>query len=125
MEGWGGDRYSYWFNGSDVAMALTYRGDEASDAQELAEALSEYISTAMNAGEMEVSDGLAVSGDAATSDDTTASGDQTASDYTATWSGEEFAWLQVAGDTLRFVVASDPEAGAELVAFYGAVQREA
>ena len=125
VEGWGGDRYSYWFNGSDVAMALTYRGDEASDAQELAEALSEYISTAMNAGDVEVSDGLAVSGDDGTSDDTTASGDTIASDYTATWSGEDFAWLQVAGDTLRFVVASDPEAGAELVAIYGAVQREA
>ena len=125
VEGWGGDRYSYWFNGSDVAMALTYRGDEASDAQELAEALSEYISAAMNAGDVEVSDGLAVSGDDATSGDTTASDDTAASDYTATWSGEDFAWLQVAGDTLRFVVASDPAAGAELVAFYGAVQREA
>ena len=119
VEGWGGDRYSYWFNGSEVAMALTYRGDEASDAEELAEALSEYISTAMNAGEMQVSDGLADSGDDATSGDTAASG------YTATWSGEDFAWLQVAGDTLRFVVASDPTAAAELVAFYGAVQREA
>ena len=103
VEGWGGDRYSYWFNGSDVAMALTYRGDEASDAQELAEALSEYISAAMNAGEMEVS------------------GDTTASDYTATWSGEDFAWLSLAGDTLRFVAASDSATGAELVAFYGAV----
>ena len=121
VEGWGGDRYSYWFNGSDVAMALTYRGDEASDAEELAEALIEYISTAMNAGEMEVSDGLAVSGDDATSGDTTASGDQTASDYTATWSGEDFAWLSLAGDTLRFVAASDPTVGAELVAFYEAV----
>jgi len=121
VKGWGGDRYSYWFNGSDVAMALTYRGDEASDAQELAEALSEYISTAMNAGEMEVSGGLAGSGDDATSGDTTASDDPTASDYTATWSGEDFAWLSLAGDTLRFVAASDPAAGAELVAFYGAV----
>ena len=87
VEGWGGDRYSYWFNGSDVAMALTYRGDEASDAAELAEALSEYIATAMNAGD----------------------------------SGEDFAWLSVAGDTLRFIAASDPAAGAELVAFYEAI----
>lgn len=87
VEGWGGDRYSYWFNGSDVAMALTYRGDEASDAAELAEALSEYIATAMNAGD----------------------------------GGEDFAWLSVAGDTLRFIAASDPAAGAELVAFYEAI----
>ena len=87
VEGWGGDQYSYWFNGSDVAMALTYRGDEASDAAELAEALSEYIATAMNAGD----------------------------------GGEDFAWLSVAGDTLRFIAASDPAAGAELVAFYEAI----
>lgn len=87
VKGWGGDRYSYWFNGSDVAMALTYRGDEASDAQELAEALSEYIATAMNAGD----------------------------------GGEDFAWLSVEGDTLRFIAASDPAAGAELVAFYEAI----
>lgn len=87
VEGWGGDQYSYWFNGSDVAMALTYRGDEASDAAELAEALSEYIATAMNAGD----------------------------------DGEDFAWLSVAGDTLRFIAASDPAAGAELVAFYEAI----
>ena len=89
VEGWGGDQYSYWFNGSDVAMALTYRGDEASDAEELAEALSEYIATAMNAGD----------------------------------GGEDFAWLSVAGDTLRFIAASDPAAGAELVAFYEAILR--
>ena len=87
VEGWGGDQYSYWFNGSEVAMALTYRGDEASDAQELAEAMSEYIATAMNAGD----------------------------------GGEDFAWLSVAGDTLRFIAASDPAAGAELVAFYEAI----
>ena len=87
VEGWGGDQYSYWFNGSEVAMALTYRGDEASDAQELAEAMSEYIATAMNAGD----------------------------------GGEDFAWLSVAGDTVRFIAASDPAAGAELVAFYEAI----
>ena len=87
VEGWGGDQYSYWFNGSEVAMALTYRGDEASDAAELAEALSEYIATAMSAGD----------------------------------GGEDFAWLSVAGDTLRFIAASDPAAGAELVAFYEAI----
>ena len=121
VKGWGGDRYSYWFNGSDVAMALTYRGDEASDAAELAEALSEYIATAMNAGDVVVSDGLAASSDAAAFGDLVSLGDTAVSGYTATWSGEDFAWLSVAGDTLRFIAASDPAAGAELVAFYEAI----
>ena len=103
VEGWGGDRYSLWYNGSEVAMAMTYRGDEASDAQELAETMREYISTAMNVGEPETS------------------GDTSASGYSVTWSGEDFAWLKVEGDTVRFVAASDPAAGEELVAFYEAI----
>ena len=103
VEGWGGDRYSLWYNGSEVAMAMTYRGDEASDAQELAETMREYISTAMNVGEPETS------------------GDTSASGYSVTWSGEDFAWLKVEGDTVRFVAASDPTAGEELVAFYEAI----
>ena len=103
VEGWGGDLYSLWYNGSEVAMAMTYRGDEASDAEELAETMREYISTAMNVGEPETS------------------GDTSASGYAVTWSGEDFAWLKVEGDTVRFVAASDPAVGEELVAFYDAV----
>ena len=109
VEGWGGDLYSLWYNGSEVAMAMTYRGDEAKDAQELAETMREYISTAMNVGEPETS------GDIAESGDTSASG------YTVTWSGEDFAWLKVEGDTVRFVAASDPAVGEELAAFYDAI----
>ena len=100
VKGWGGDRYSLWFNGSDVAFVMTYRGDEASDAEELSEALQKYISTGMNVGEPEVS------GDTVT--------------WSSTGDGEDFAWLSVEGDTLRFVAASDPAVGAKLVAFYEA-----
>ena len=103
VEGWGGDLYSLWYNGSEVAMAMTYRGDEAKDAEELAETMREYISTAMNVGEPETS------------------GDTSASGYSVTWSGEDFAWLKVEGDTVRFVAASDPAVGEKLVAFYDAV----
>lgn len=103
VEGWGGDLYSLWYNGSEVAMAMTYRGDEAKDAQELAETMREYISTAMNVGEPETS------------------GDTSASGYSVTWSGEDFAWLKVEGDTVRFVAASDSAVGEELSAFYDAV----
>lgn len=115
VDGWGGDRYSLWYNGSEVAMAMTYRGDEASDAEELAETMREYISTGMNVGEPEISGEAETSGGPAASDDTAASG------YSVTWSGEDFAWLKVEGDTLRFVAASDPAVGAELAAFYEAV----
>ncbi len=100
VKGWGGDRYSLWFNGSDVAFVMTYRGDEASDAEELSEALQKYISTGMNVGEAEVS------GDTVT--------------WSSTEDGEDFAWLSVEGDTLRFVATSDPAVGAKLVAFYEA-----
>ena len=100
VKGWGGDRYSLWFNGSDVAFVMTYRGDEASDAEELSEALQKYISTGMNVGEAEVS------GDTVT--------------WSSTEDGEDFAWLSVEGDTLRFVATSDPAVGAKLVTFYEA-----
>ena len=115
VAGWGGDRYSLWYNGSEVAMAMTYRGDEASDAEELAETMREYISTGMNVGEAEASGELETSGGPETSGDATASG------YSVTWSGEDFAWLKVEGDTVQFVAASDPAVGAELAAFYEAV----
>ena len=115
VEGWGGDRYSLWFNGSDVAMALTYRGDEDSDAEELATALREYISAGMNAGEIQISDEAADTSGAAVS------GDTITATYTAIWNDEDFAWLSVEGDTLRFVAASDPAVGAELMAFYEAM----
>ena len=121
VDGWGGDRYSLWYNGSEVAMAMTYRGDEASDAEELAETMREYISTAMNVGEPEISGELETSGGAETSSNAAESGDTAASGYSVTWNGEDFAWLKVAGDTVRFVAASDPAVGAELAAFYEAV----
>ena len=127
VDGWGGDRYSLWYNGSEVAMAMTYRGDEASDAEELAETMREYISTGMNVGEPEISGKLETSGEAETSGELETSGDSaesdnaTASGYSVTWSGEDFAWLKVEGHTLRFVAASDPAVGAELAAFYEAV----
>ena len=95
--------------------------------------MREYISTGMNVGEAEISGKLETSGGAETSGDAETSGEletsgdsaesdnATASGYSVTWSGEDFAWLKVEGDTLRFVAASDPEVGAELVAFYEAV----
>ena len=116
VKGWGGDRYSLWFNGSEVAFAMTYRGDEASDAEELAETMREYVSTGMNVGEAKVSgDTVTWSGSRESS-----AGEGSAEDGDS-GEGKDFAWLSVEGDTLRFVAASDPAVGAKLVAFYEAV----
>lgn len=41
-EGWGGDRFSLWHKGEEVAFALTFRGDEASDAEEMQQAMIAY-----------------------------------------------------------------------------------
>ncbi len=94
VEGWGADVYSHWFDGADTAFALSYRGDEASDASELFEAFREYVSTAMNVGE------------------------PSAAGKSVTWRGEDFAWLSISGDMLRFIAASDPEVGDFLVSNY-------
>ena len=111
VNGWGGDRYSLWFNGSEVAFAMTYRGDEASDAEELAETMREYVSTGMNVGEAKVS------GDTVT----WSAAEEGSAEEGNSEEGKDFAWLSVEGDTLRFVAASDPAVGAKLVAFYEAV----
>ena len=115
VKGWGGDRYSLWFNGSKVAFTMTYRGDEASDAEELAETMREYVSTGMNVGEAKVSGDTVTWGGTGES----SSGEGSAGDGDS-GEGKDFAWLSVEGDTLRFVAASDPAVGAKLVAFYEA-----
>ncbi len=106
VKGWGADTYSYWFDGAEAAFALTYRGDETTDAQELFETMQEYISAAMNVGAPEASESSEVS---------------EASEEKVTWQGEDFAWLHLSGDTLRFIAASDPEVGNLLVSTYEAV----
>ena len=94
VRGWGGDRYSYWRDGAEAAFALTYRGDEAKDASELFETLQEYVAEGMNVGNPEVSP------------------------ESVTWRGEDFAWVSLSGDVLRFVAASVPEVGDLLVSTY-------
>ena len=95
VRGWGGDRYSFWSNGEEAAFALTYRGDEVSDAQELFETMQEYVSAVMDVGAPEVSE------------------------REATWQGADFAWLNLSGDEVKFIAASDPEVGDYLLTTYG------
>lgn len=51
--GWGGDSYQVHFDGENVVLILHYRGDSAADGEELASALTQYVTTAMETGEGE------------------------------------------------------------------------
>lgn len=90
--GWGGDAYRLYFDGSDVVLTLRFRGDSDQDTAEMHQALTDYVPAAMTVGEAQVGEG------------------------SVTWSGEDFAYLARSGDTLTWVVASDPAAGAAQVA---------
>ena len=90
-DGWGGDRYSYFFDGTESAMVLNYRGDSELDAEEMEAALVAYIQTAMAVG-----------------------GQSQIAGFTA-FSGDDFAAVARDGSAVTFVAASDPDAGALLI----------
>jgi hypothetical protein len=46
-DGWGGDGYYQWFNGQDAAIIIGYRGDTATDLEELEEALLSFARTSV------------------------------------------------------------------------------
>lgn len=48
--GWGGDAYALWWDGSDVVLVSSYRGDEAADAAEYGAALRRRVLEAMPVG---------------------------------------------------------------------------
>jgi hypothetical protein len=90
-DGWGGDRYSLFFDGTESALVLNYRGDSERDAEEMQAALVDYIRAAMAV------DGASETGG-----------------YT-TFSGDDFAAVQRDGDSVTFVAAGDPTVGARLL----------
>jgi hypothetical protein len=89
-EGWGGDAYDLYFNGTDAAMILLYEGDQGSDSEEMYEALRAYVIEAMDTGEP-VSDGAGFS-----------------------FSGNDYAFVSRSGDTVAWVIAGDPIVGTTL-----------
>lgn len=89
--GWGGDRYTYFFDGTEGALVVDYRGDLGRDVDELQAALVEYVSVAMAVVEQETS------GDA------------------LVFTGDDFAAVIRSGDALTFVAASDPAVGRLLI----------
>jgi hypothetical protein len=89
-EGWGGDAYDVYFNGTDVAMILVFQGDGEDDAEELHAALNEYIVDAMDIGDMVPDGGGSV------------------------FAGNDYAFLSLRGDQVAWVIASDPAVGATM-----------
>ncbi|MDH4116247.1 MAG: hypothetical protein OEX04_02445 [Acidimicrobiia bacterium] len=87
-EGWGGDRYDLFFDGTDVALVLVYQGDSEQDTTELEQALIEYHEAVLGA----------------------------APDAGGVFTADDYAFVSREGAELRWVVASDPSAGATLTA---------
>ena len=92
-DGWGGDVYTQWFDGSDAALLLVFTGDAEADVTEMRDALVRYVPAAMavEPEQVEGEDG-------------------------AVFEGDDFAFVRVSGGRLYFVAASDPATGREIVA---------
>lgn len=90
-DGWGGDRFSFFFDGTESALVLNYRGDTERDAEEMESALLAYALEAMAVGAQ-----------------------STTGDF-VTLSGDDFAAIRRSGDAVTFVAASDPAVGQALL----------
>jgi hypothetical protein len=85
-EGWGGDRYRVYFDGTEVVLVLAYVGDTESDAVEMEDALLDYLEETLDAAR----DGQ-------------------------TFQGADYGHVSRSSDSLIFVAATDPAAGAVVV----------
>ncbi len=90
-DGWGGDAYVQWFNGTDAALLIEYVGDRPQDAEEMRAALVTYVTVAMAVGEAEAMDGGLV------------------------FEGDDFAFVARVDDRVFFVAAGDPAVGRQIV----------
>lgn len=89
--GWGGDRYSFFFDGTESALVLNYRGDSEVDAEEMEAALIAFITAAMAVETPTEVNGF------------------------SSFSGGDFGAVSRSGDTLTFIAASDPAVGRALL----------
>jgi hypothetical protein len=87
-DGWGGDTYDVYFNGTEVVLVMMYQGDTPEDAPQLADALNDYVSVGMDLTEP-IADGDGQS-----------------------YTGERYAFVSASDGQVLFVAASDPTAGA-------------
>jgi hypothetical protein len=92
-DGWGGDAYTQWYDGTDAALLLVYTGDTEADVTEMREALVRYAPAAM-AVEPELIE----------------------SDGGVVFEGDDFAFVRVSEGRLYFVAAGDPAVGRQIVA---------
>jgi hypothetical protein len=89
--GWGADRYVVYHDGSELALALVYRGDVPEDAIEMEDALVDYSVEAMAVGEPAESEGGTVA------------------------EGDDYVLVSRHDELVTWVAASDPAVGAALV----------
>jgi hypothetical protein len=90
-DGWGGDGYVQWFDGSEAAFVIEFVGDAPDDLDEMRDALLRYVPAAMAVEGGEEADGGVV------------------------FEGDDFAFVRVAGDSLFFVAAGDATVGRQIV----------
>jgi hypothetical protein len=86
-EGWGGDAYRVYVDESNVVLVLVFRGDSASDATELGQALTEYVGVGMNLT------------------------DPVVEENSQTYTGDRYAFVSTSGDEVVFIAATDPSVG--------------
>jgi hypothetical protein len=91
VDGWGGDAYVQWFDGTEAALLLTYVGDTESDGAEMYDALVRYVTAAMVVEDSSESGGGVV------------------------FEGEDFAFVRLTSSSVQFVAAGDAEIGRQIV----------
>lgn len=92
-DGWGGDVYTQWYDGSEAALLLVFTGDSEGDVAEMREALVRYLPTAMavEAEPIETAGGVAFEGD-------------------------DFGFVRVSEGRLFLVAAGNPDTGRQIAA---------
>jgi hypothetical protein len=91
-DGWGGDAYLQWFDGGNAALLIEFVGDTPQDAEEMRDALVDFVSVAMAVDDSEQSDGGVV------------------------FTGDDFAYVALIDGRVFFVAAHDPQVGRQIVA---------
>lgn len=91
-DGWGGDGYVQWFDGTEAALLIEFRGDAPGDAEEMHDALVRYIPAAMAVEESEESEGGIA------------------------FDGDDFAFVRLTEGSVFFVAAGDPAVGRQIAA---------
>jgi hypothetical protein len=96
-EGWGGDSYDVYFNGTDALLVLEYVGDSPEDGSQMADALRDYFGVITGIGEPVVDAGPAGG---------------------MVYEGEDYAFIASRGEQVLLVAAGDPVIGAMARGWY-------